>query len=94
MDTLDIEFEYELRKRKILAKIEKLKDEWLTIWENCVGNPDAEALAVRAKLHIQLMETEAADDFDDIERKIEAIRNRINEGAKEGVGDQDAETGG
>ena len=91
MDTVDIEFEYECRKRKILAKIEKLKDKWQAIWESCAGNPDAEALAVRTKLHIQLMEAEAADDFKDIERRIEAINNRINEGNEEGVGSQEAD---
>jgi hypothetical protein len=70
MDTIDIEFDYECRKRRILARIEKLKEEWQRIWEKSLGNPQAEALAVQAKLNIQLMEIEALDGFKEIMAKI------------------------
>jgi len=80
MDILDIEFKFEQKKRKILARIENLKEEWQTIWERCVGDPQAEALAVQAKLKIQLMETEAQDDLKELEREIETVKDKTNNG--------------
>jgi hypothetical protein len=74
IDTFDIEFKFEKTKRKILAKIDALKEEWQTIWEKCAGNPEAEALAVQAKLRIQLMETEALNDIKELELEIEASK--------------------
>jgi hypothetical protein len=85
MDTLDIEFKFEQKKRKILARIEKLKEEWQAMWGRCVGNPQAEALGVQAKLEIQLMETETLDDLKELEREINIIREKANEGDELGT---------
>jgi hypothetical protein len=79
MDTLDIEFEFEHRKRKVLAKIEKLKEKWQAMWERCIGDPQAEASAVQARLDIQLMETEALDELEKLKRKIDIIRDKVKE---------------
>ena len=77
MDTIDIEFKFEHKKRNILAKIEKLKEEWQSMWERCIGIPEAEALAVQAKLKIQLMEAEALDELKEIEGEIDMLREKI-----------------
>jgi hypothetical protein len=75
MDTIDLEFDFERRKRRILARIEKLKEEWQEIWGKCLDNPQAEALAVQAKLRIQLMETEALDDLKEMQEKIDRAKD-------------------
>lgn len=77
MDTIDLEFKFEHKKRKILARIETLKEEWENMWKRCVGNPQAEALAVQAKLHIQLMEAEALDDIQELTHEIEAVKKKM-----------------
>lgn len=78
MNILDIEFKFELKKRKILARIEEVKEEWRAIWERCVGDPQAEAIAVQAKLYIQLVETEAFEVIKEMEQEVNILREKIN----------------
>ena len=77
MDTLDLEFKFEHRKRDIFAKIEGLKEEWQALWAKCIGNPEAEALAIQAKVKIQIMETEALDDLKELEREINELKEKV-----------------
>ena len=77
IDTFDIEFKFEKTKRKIMAKIEMIKEEWQKVWGECAGSPEAEALAVQAKLRIQLMETEALNDIKELEQEIESVKKEM-----------------
>jgi arginyl-tRNA synthetase len=76
MEILDVEFEFEKIKREIFARIERLKEEWKTLWEECAGNLEAEAKALEIMLDIQLVEMEVLDDLKEFEQRINTIKNK------------------
>jgi|GEM_PF-2827006 len=76
MEILDIEFEFERVKREIFARIERLKERWKILWEKCAGNLEAEAMALKVMLDIQLVEMEVLDNLKEFEQKINNIKNK------------------
>ena len=75
MGIADIEFKFEINKRKVLARIQNLTEEWQAAWDRCQGNPEAEALAIEAKLKIQLLGTEWLDELNSITEEIKKVKD-------------------
>ncbi len=69
-ENLELEFYFERMKNEILNKVRKSKEKWQKIQRKALGDPAAENELIQLKLQIQIMEAQALEELERLEKKI------------------------